>query len=59
MAKQVLLTSEGLKKLQDELENLKTVRRKENECAFPAGSTGQADYHNAPDTPLFPAFSML
>ena len=30
MAKQVLLTSEGLQKLQDELEHLKTVRRKEN-----------------------------
>ena len=30
MAKQILLTSEGLQKLQDELENLKTVRRKEN-----------------------------
>ncbi len=27
--KQVILTSEGLKKLEDELENLKTVRRKE------------------------------
>ena len=34
MAKQVLLTSEGLKKLQDELENLKTVRRKENTAAI-------------------------
>ncbi len=30
MAKRVLLTSEGLKKLQDELDNLKNVRRKEN-----------------------------
>ena len=30
MAKQILLTSEGLQKLQDELENLKTVKRKEN-----------------------------
>ena len=30
MAKQVLLTSEGLQKLQEELEYLKTVRRKEN-----------------------------
>lgn len=30
MAKKVLLTSEGLKKLQDELDNLKNVRRKEN-----------------------------
>ncbi|MGN1097762.1 MAG: transcription elongation factor GreA, partial [Clostridia bacterium] len=29
-AKQVLLTSDGLKRLQDELENLKTVRRQEN-----------------------------
>ena len=28
-AKQVILTNEGLKKLEDELENLKTVRRKE------------------------------
>lgn len=27
--KQIILTSEGLKKLEDELENLKTVRRKE------------------------------
>ena len=34
MAKQVLLTSEGLAKLQDELENLKTVRRKENTAAI-------------------------
>lgn len=34
MAKQVILTSEGLKKLQDELENLKTVRRKENTAAI-------------------------
>ncbi len=34
MAKQVLLTSEGLKKLQDELDNLKTVRRKENTAAI-------------------------
>ena len=33
-AKQVLLTSEGLQKLQDELENLKTVRRKENTAAI-------------------------
>ncbi len=30
MAKQVILTSEGLKKLEEELDNLKTVRRKEN-----------------------------
>ncbi len=30
MAKQIILTSEGLQLLQDELENLKTVRRKEN-----------------------------
>ena len=30
MAKKVLLTSEGLHKLQDELDNLKNVRRKEN-----------------------------
>ena len=30
MAKKVLLTSEGLAKLQDELDNLKNVRRKEN-----------------------------
>ena len=30
MAKQVILTGEGLQKLQEELENLKTVRRKEN-----------------------------
>lgn len=34
MAKQVLLTSEGLEKLQAELENLKTVRRKENTAAI-------------------------
>ena len=34
MAKQVLLTSEGLQKLQDELEYLKTVRRKENTAAI-------------------------
>lgn len=34
MAKQTLLTSDGLKKLQDELENLKTVRRKENTAAI-------------------------
>lgn len=34
MAKKVLLTSEGLKKLQDELDNLKTVRRKENTAAL-------------------------
>lgn len=34
MAKQVLLTSEGLQKLQAELENLKTVRRKENTAAI-------------------------
>ena len=34
MAKQILLTSEGLQKLQDELENLKTVRRKENTAAI-------------------------
>lgn len=33
-AKQVLLTSDGLKKLQDELENLKTVRRQENKEAI-------------------------
>lgn len=32
--KQVLLTSDGLKKLQDELENLKTVRRQENKEAI-------------------------
>ena len=30
MAKQVILTSEGLKRLEEELDNLKTVRRKEN-----------------------------
>ena len=30
MAKKVLLTSEGLQKLQDELDNLKNVRRQEN-----------------------------
>ena len=30
MAKKVLLTNEGLTKLQDELDNLKNVRRKEN-----------------------------
>ncbi len=30
MAKKVLLTNEGLQKLQDELDNLKNVRRKEN-----------------------------
>lgn len=34
MAKKVLLTSEGLKKLQDELDNLKNVRRKENTAAL-------------------------
>ena len=34
MAKRVLLTSEGLKKLQDELDNLKNVRRKENTAAL-------------------------
>ena len=34
MAKKVLLTVEGLKKLQDELDNLKTVRRKENTAAL-------------------------
>lgn len=33
-AKQVLLTSDGLKRLQDELENLKTVRRQENKEAI-------------------------
>lgn len=33
-AKQVLLTNDGLKKLQDELENLKTVRRQENKEAI-------------------------
>ena len=30
MAKKVLLTNEGLQRLQDELDNLKNVRRKEN-----------------------------
>ena len=34
MAKKVLLTAEGLKKLQDELDNLKNVRRKENTAAL-------------------------
>jgi transcription elongation factor GreA len=34
MAKKVLLTSEGLQKLQDELDNLKNVRRKENTAAL-------------------------
>lgn len=34
MAKQVILTSEGLQRLNDELENLKTVRRKENTAAI-------------------------
>jgi len=34
LAKQVLLTSEGLQKLQEELEHLKTVRRKENTAAI-------------------------
>ena len=34
MAKKVLLTSEGLKRLQDELDNLKNVRRKENTAAL-------------------------
>ena len=34
MAKKVLLTNEGLKKLQDELDNLKNVRRKENTAAL-------------------------
>ena len=34
MAKKVLLTSEGLTKLQEELDNLKTVRRKENTAAL-------------------------
>ena len=34
MAKKVLLTNEGLQKLQDELDNLKTVRRKENTAAL-------------------------
>ena len=34
MAKKVLLTSEGLAKLQDELDNLKNVRRKENTAAL-------------------------
>jgi len=34
VAKQVLLTSEGLQKLQEELEYYKTVRRKENTAAI-------------------------
>lgn len=34
MAKKVLLTQEGLTKLQDELDNLKNVRRKENTAAL-------------------------
>lgn len=34
MAKKVLLTNEGLIKLQDELDNLKNVRRKENTAAL-------------------------
>ena len=34
MAKKVLLTNEGLTKLQDELDNLKNVRRKENTAAL-------------------------
>ena len=34
MAKKVLLTNEGLQKLQDELDNLKNVRRKENTAAL-------------------------
>ncbi len=34
MAKKVLLTQEGLQKLQDELDNLKNVRRKENTAAL-------------------------
>jgi len=34
MAKKVLLTSEGLEKLQAELDNLKNVRRKENTAAL-------------------------
>ena len=34
MAKKVILTSEGLQKLQDELDNLKNVRRKENTAAL-------------------------
>ena len=33
-AKQVLLTNDGLKRLQEELENLKTVRRQENKEAI-------------------------
>ncbi len=33
-AKHVLLTSDGMKRLQDELENLKTVRRQENKEAI-------------------------
>ena len=33
-AQQVLLTNDGLKRLQDELENLKTVRRQENKEAI-------------------------
>ena len=34
MAKKVLLTNEGLQKLQEELDNLKNVRRKENTAAL-------------------------
>ncbi len=34
MAKKVLLTQEGLEKLQSELDNLKNVRRKENTAAL-------------------------
>ena len=34
MSKKVLLTNEGLQKLQDELDNLKNVRRKENTAAL-------------------------
>ena len=34
MAKTIKLTDEGLKKLQDELDNLKNVRRKENTAAL-------------------------
>lgn len=34
MAKKVLLTSEGLTRLQEELDNLKNVRRKENTAAL-------------------------
>ena len=34
MAKKVLLTNEGLQRLQDELDNLKNVRRKENTAAL-------------------------